>query len=162
MPRPARPLTAQRGALSRSMLALMAVTVLGVSATAITYLITNRNAPMSANATMVAPAPPKPIFFVLEPFTVTLVTPHTERLLHVGITLKVANEASRQRLANYLPVVRSRVLMLLSDQKVDELHSAQGKRDLANAIRRVTSEPMDGYYESQDVIDVLFTAFVVQ
>lgn len=158
---PLKPLKAQYGGLSRPLLALMAVTVLGVSATAITYLITNRDASPTASAAPAKTAPATPIFFVLEPFTVTLTSPHSERLLHVGITLKVADEASRQRLVNYLPVLRSRLLMLLSDQQVDELHSAHGKRELANAIRHAASAAMDGG-EPQEVIDVLFTAFVVQ
>ena len=141
------------------MIALLALSVLGASATAITYLITHPGTPPVVLTQAAQSA--APIFLDLEPFTVSLSNERAERLLHVGLTLKVADEASRRRLEQYLPVVRSRILILLTEQDPEAVQTAEGKRQLANAVRHAAGMPVEGF-EAQQVIDVLFTAFVVQ
>src|SRR5690606_2524324 len=126
-----------------------------------TYLITHRDRPLVINTAPHAKPPADPIFLPLDPFTVTLIGTHTERLLHVGLTLKVADEDSRRRLNSYLPVLRSRILLLLSEQNADTVQSRDGKRDLANAVRHAANVPVEGD-TPQHVVDVLFNAFVVQ
>ncbi len=63
------------------------------------------------------PNMPQPIFMELEPFTVNLTgaadTP--DRVLYIHVTLRLANEKSRKQLHEYLPEVRSRLLLLLSE-----------------------------------------------
>ena len=150
---------AQQGRIARSLVALLALTVLGASATAITYLITNRDKPVVIQA---APAEaPAPIFVSIEPFTVSLNGASYERVLHVALTLKAADERTRERIAQYQPVARSRLLMLLSEQNPETVQTTEGKRQLANEIRHTINQPFEGS-EPQQVIDVLFTAFVVQ
>lgn len=151
--------TSQHGGITRSIVALLALTILGASATAITYFLTNRDAPGVVEVAAAEPA--APIFIHLDPFTVTLSRQDYERFLHVAMTLKLADERSRTHIQTYMPVVRSRVLMLLGDQNPDSVHTTEGKRELANAIRHTVNMPFDGS-EPQQVIDVLFTAFVVQ
>jgi flagellar FliL protein len=151
---------AQRGRIARSMVALLALTVLGASATAITYLITNRDKPVVAAQAAPAEAV-APIFVNIEPFTVSLTGREYERVLHVALTLKAADERTRERIVQYQPVARSRLLMLLSEQNPETVQTSEGKRQLANEIRHTINEPFEGS-EPQQVIDVLFTAFVVQ
>src|SRR5690606_34706667 len=98
---------AQRGRIARSLVALLALAVLGASATAITYLITHRDTPLVV--TQAAPAEAAaPIFVSLEPFTVSLNGSTYERVLHVALTLKVADEQTSRRITQYQPVARSR------------------------------------------------------
>nr|MBF0682992.1 flagellar basal body-associated protein FliL [Pseudomonas sp.] len=151
---------AQRGRIARSLVALLALVILGASATAITYLITNRNAPLVVTQTAPAEAA-APIFVGIEPFTVSLNGNNYERVLHVALTLKVADERTRERLTQYQPVARSRLLLLLSEQDPEAVQTSAGKRQLANDIRHAINQPFTGS-EPQQVIDVLFTAFVVQ
>lgn len=117
--------------------------------------------------TFVAPpaapaAVPAPIFVPIEAFTVTLQNPDTERIMHVGITLRVTDEQSRLRLEKYMPEVRSRILMVLSAQSPTAVQTPQGKVDMANAIIQVVKRPFSPLPDGQYVSDVLFTAFVVQ
>lgn len=151
---------AQQGRIARSLVALIALVVLGASATAITYLITNRDTPLIVTQTAPA-APAAPIFVTLDPFTVSLAGKDFERVLHVSLALKAADERTRERIAQYQPVARSRLLMLLSEQNPETVQTTEGKRQLANEIRHTINQPFVGD-EPQQVIDVLFTAFVVQ
>ncbi len=105
---------------------------------------------------------PAPIFVPIEPFTVTLQNPDTERIMHVGLTLRVSDEQTRTRLEKYMPEVRSRILMVLSSQSPTGVQTQQGKTDMANAIKQAVNRPFSPLPDGQYVTDVLYTAFVVQ
>ncbi len=121
----------------------------------------------ATQTTFVAPpanpvAVPAPIFVPIEPFTVTLQNPDTERIMHVGLTLRVSDEQTRSRLEKYMPEVRSRILMVLSSQSPTGVQTQQGKTDMANAIKQAVNRPFSPLPDGQYVTDVLYTAFVVQ
>ncbi|MCD0505979.1 flagellar basal body-associated FliL family protein [Bordetella petrii] len=107
-------------------------------------------------------AVPAPIFIPLEAFTVTLNGQDSERILHVGVTLRAGDEQTRMRLEKYMPEVRSRVLMVLSEQSPAAVQTQQGKADLARAIVAAANRPFSPLPDGQQVSDALFTAFVVQ
>jgi len=117
-------------------------------------------ASLEANAE--PPPPPAPIFFELAPFTVTVDNDVTERILHVGVTLRLADELSRERLENYLPEARSRVLFELSKLNPEDLKGSDSRVALATAIAGTLSRPFAPQPVGQYVTDVLFTTFVVQ
>jgi flagellar protein FliL len=169
--------------LLRPLLAVAALVLVAGASVATTWMITTRMHESEAQAqqaqaqgpdgpvpvTYKAPpatpvAVPAPIFFALEPFTVTVSGPadDLDRILHVGITLRVSDEQSRQRIEKYLPEVRSRVLMVLSAQPAQTIHTQQGKQDLVAAGVQAVSRPFSPLPDGQAVTDVLFTAFVVQ
>jgi len=172
------PMRNNGGRLSRLLIALAALLIVALASVATTWIITSRmygaNAPQAAQAATgqppqvmsIAPMPPQvvpaPIFIDLEPFTVTLQNRDNERIVHVGLTLRVANEQSRERIQRYMPEVRSRVLMVLSAQNPDTVHTAEGKVNLASAIAHEVNRPFSPLPDGQYVTDVLFTAFVVQ
>ncbi|MNQ25708.1 flagellar basal body-associated protein FliL [compost metagenome] len=123
--------------------------------------------PQATPTTFVAPpagpiAVPAPIFVPIEAFTVTLQNAETERIMHVGLTLRVSDEQTRTRLEKYMPEVRSRILMVLSSQSPTGVQTQQGKTEMANAIKTVVNQPFSPLPDGQYVTDVLFTAFVVQ
>lgn len=123
--------------------------------------------PQATPATFVAPpagpiAVPAPIFVPIEAFTVTLQNAETERIMHVGLTLRVSDEQTRTRLEKYMPEVRSRILMVLSAQSPTGVQTQQGKTEMANAIKTAVNQPFSPLPDGQYVTDVLFTAFVVQ
>lgn len=123
--------------------------------------------PQATPTTFVAPpagpiAVPAPIFVPLEPFTVTLQNADTERIMHVGLTLRVSDDQTRTRLEKYMPEVRSRILMVLSSQSPIGVQTQQGKTDMVNAIKQAVNLPFSPLPDGQYVTDVLFTAFVVQ
>ncbi len=148
----------QRGAAARALLFVLALVVLVCAVAGTTYAVVSRNLPTAAETAPTSPPPPKPVFIELEPFTVTVSDPYADRILHVGLTLRVDDDSTRQRLMDYLPEIRSQLLVLLSEQRPDALQSGEGKRELASQVRASLNS---GVGKGQ-VMDVLFHAFVVQ
>lgn len=110
------------------------------------------------------PEPVNPIFVEIEPFTVnTKTTEGRSRLLYLGMTFQLGNEKSKEVIETYMPQVRSRLLMQLSDEKVDELNSAQGKSALAERLQAVLLDPPLAEHLPKLALDqILFTEFIVQ
>lgn len=107
-----------------------------------------------------APPPAAPVFFALDTFTVNL--GDADRVLYVGITLRLKDEETRARLNEYLPEVRSRLLLLLSRQDATQLATDNGKQTLASAIKETLSAPLIAGHPKQVVTDVLYTAFILR
>jgi len=119
--------------------------------------------PTTFTATPAAPAAvPAPIFIPIEPFTVTLEDESSERILRLGVTLRVGEEQSRSRIEKYQPEVRSRILMLLSSLSPTAVRTPEGRVELAKAIAAAVNKPFTPLPDGQLVTDVLFTEFVVQ
>ena len=111
------------------------------------------------------PQPPAaPVFMPLDTFTVNLLTPdnNPDRVLYIGLTLRLPDEATRRRMNDFLPEVRSRLLMLLSRQEAAQLANEQGKQQLVAQIKEVLSPPLVNGQPNQVVSDVLFTAFILR
>lgn len=113
------------------------------------------------------PTPPpvaaKPIFSPLDPFTVTITTGNSRsRVLHVAITLQVEDEASGALLQEYMPVVRDRVLRVLSKQDPVYVQSPEGREQLVDALADALSASYGPGPIVPRIANVLFTAFVVQ
>ena len=121
------------------------------------WRIEHQNAPAAPKE---APPPTAPVFFPLDTFTVNL--GDADRVLYVGITLRMKTEADRARLNDYLPEVRSRMLLLLSRQDATKLATDDGKKQLANDIKETLSAPLIAGQPKQNVTDVLYTAFILR
>ncbi|QMI05563.1 flagellar basal body-associated protein FliL [Citrobacter sp. RHB25-C09] len=106
------------------------------------------------------PPPPAPVFFALDTFTVNL--GDADRVLYIGITLRLKDEATRNRLNDYLPEVRSRLLLLFSRQDASVLATEDGKQKLIAAIKDTLMPPLVVGQPKQDVTDVLYTAFILR
>jgi flagellar FliL protein len=97
----------------------------------------------------------------LDPFVVNLADVGTSRYLRVTIELlvkdaEVADELEKNRVS--LTQARSAILELLTTQSSAELVKAEGKAALRQAIKESVSKAVNHL----EVIDVLFTDFVVQ
>lgn len=147
--------TRNRGKLIVAGVAVIAA--LGAGSFFLGSLLTNRQPAAPA-----VPVVPAPIFVALDSFTVNLKTEEGDRFLHTGLSLKVADAQTQARITEYLPEVRSRILLLLSAKQPAELSSVEGKRMLAQDIRRAVSQPFAPSLPAQQILDVLFTSFVVQ
>lgn len=183
-PLPTRKLTPNAGnasRLKRPLIGLLVLLLVSGASIATTWMITSRyqkqsgtSSPLPMNvgeAAQAAPAPPppapsyvfpSPIFLPIQAFTVTLTSEEAERILHVAITLRVGDEASRARIEKYMPEVRNRILMVLSAQGPQSVQTQKGKVDLAQALMQSVNKPFLPQPEPQTVSDVLFTEFVVQ
>ncbi|ATZ95019.1 MULTISPECIES: flagellar basal body-associated protein FliL [Dickeya] len=155
---------AQSGGNKRSLWLILLI-VIALAATAAAgagwWLLSQKKAETAASE---PPPPPAPVFMPLDTFTVNLLSPdnNPDRVLYVGITLRLPDEATRARLTNYLPEIRSRLIMLFSRQSSSVLATEQGKQKLVEDIKQVLSPPLVPGQPNQVVSDVLFTAFILR
>jgi len=105
---------------------------------------------------------PAPIFTKLDPFTVMLESKDSERMLFLGITLRLGDQQSSERIDKYMPEVRSRILMILSSLTPQDVQTPEGKAKLVQEIKAAISKPFAPIPDGQNVSGVLFTDFVVQ
>jgi flagellar FliL protein len=105
--------------------------------------------------------PPKiPVFLPLDTFTVNL--QGGERYLQTEITLQFDDQEQVDVFKTQMPRVRSRMLALLSGKHAEDLASTEDKKKLAQEIKAQLNQPFYPKGKPQQVVDVLFTAFVIQ
>ena len=104
----------------------------------------------------------KPIFVTLEPITVNLQAEGRNRFLHVGMSLKVRDEKAKAQVMEFMPELRSRALLMLSNRQPDSLVSTEDKSRLAGEILAELSRPLGDSLPPQGITSVSFSAFVVQ
>lgn len=116
-----------------------------------------------ASAVDTAPAePPAPIFVTVAPFTVNLQSDYGDRLLYVGLSLRVGDDKTREFLTQHMPEVRSRLLLLLSGKSAEALIKPQGKVHLKQEILGLFDDPISTPQPTLSIDDVLFSDFIVQ
>ena len=118
--------------------------------------------PKAAQTEAAKPVPEKPIFVTLEPFTVNLQGEGRAKFLHVGMALKVSGEPSKAQITEFMPELRSRTLMLLSNRSADSLVSPDDKAKLSEEIRTELNRPLNNDLPEQGITSVAFNTFVVQ
>jgi flagellar FliL protein len=137
---------------------LSAVTLCALAGGGYFYL----SAGKKAEAEPAAKVAEKPIFVALEPFTVNLQSEGRARFLHVGIALKVKDEKAKAQVVEFMPELRSRVLLLLSNRQPDSLVTTEDKSKLAEEIRTAINMPLSADLPPQGVSSISFNTFVVQ
>lgn len=108
--------------------------------------------------------PAAPVFMPLDTFTVNLVTAdnNPDRVLYIGLTLRLPDDETRHQLSNFLPEVRSRLLMLISRQESSQLASEAWKQQLIAQIKKVLNPPFVEGQPALVISDVLFSAFILR
>lgn len=103
-----------------------------------------------------------PLYMPLETFTVSLkpTDEDADRVLYIGLTLRLRDEPSRELLEEFLPEIRSRLLVLLSQQTADNLATNAGKTSLVEQIKEELNKPIS--HRSAVVTDVLYNAFILR
>ncbi|MDL2284149.1 flagellar basal body-associated protein FliL [Oxalobacter sp. OttesenSCG-928-P03] len=102
-----------------------------------------------------------PVFVSLDAFTVNL-QGEEGQLLQTAITLQLSDEEDANKLKQHMPLVRSRLVMLLSSKKAEEVLTAEGKTQLAQEIAEQIKQPFYPGDSSMEIQNVLFTSFIVQ
>jgi flagellar FliL protein len=143
-------------------LALLVVLVGGLGGVA--YLVLTGHNPLSSQQGAVAQPQSKPeappVFSKLDTFVVNLSGPGGT-LLQVDMQAELADAATQQKLTDYMPKVRSAVILLLSAKTPEELATPNGKLKLKNQIKQVINGAMDSGDE-EPVKNVVFTSFIIQ
>lgn len=125
-----------------------------------------------------------PVFVKLEPFTVKLQVEQQEAYIQATPELRVLDLPVGDRIKQYMPEIRHKVLLLMSGKKASDLATPQGVQKLSNEMRdsinviidgpkikvkgkgkpreEVPAEPADRADPDDSVQAVLFTSFIIQ
>jgi flagellar FliL protein len=103
-----------------------------------------------------------PVFLPMDQFTVNLQSEGVDQFLQVGFTLQVASQEQIELIKLYMPLVRSRLLLLLAAQRGSELATPEGKKKLQDDILAQVKQPFTQQAPPQAVTAVFFTSFVIQ
>ncbi|MCQ4444170.1 flagellar basal body-associated FliL family protein [Enterobacter cloacae] len=110
-----------------------------------------------------APVQVEPLYASMNTFTVSLkpTANESDRVLYLGLSIRVAEPQSLTVLEKYLPEYRSRIFMLLTHQTYEGLATDEGKRRLINAIQGELDKPL-AFNQSIRVTDVLINEFILR
>jgi flagellar FliL protein len=75
-----------------------------------------------------------PVYLSLDNMVVNLADPGGEKVAQVGVTLEVIDSTASDKVKVYLPSIRSRILLIISQRESAELLSIAGKEKLAADI----------------------------
>ena len=134
------------------------------SAAAVYFLAGDKLAALGGSEAPAAPVKaPTPLFVPITPFTVNLqANPGQQRLLYIGLSLRVGDTATEALLKEHMPEVRSRLLMLMASQRADELITPAGKEALSAQILALFDSPLTTPQPALAIDGVLFSDFIVQ
>lgn len=105
--------------------------------------------PEQPAARQMAPSGP-PAYLPLDNMVVNLADPGGERVAQVGITFELRDMAASDTVKQYLPTIRSGVLLLVSQKTSEELLKREGKEKLANDILREAARPFGGLDDEEE------------
>lgn len=148
--------------LARLFINVFAAALLITASVALTLYLQDKVEFPSANADTAEPVIPDPMFVSLEPFTVSLRDDDGSKILYVGITLRVMDQASLDLITDYMPEVRDRVLRILTRQGTRQIQASDGREVIASQLQEDLTQPYLPHPKGPDITRVLFTAYVVQ
>jgi len=104
--------------------------------------------------------PKQPIFLPLDPFIVNLKL--DGQFLQVQFTLQLETDEDVNKIKMYIPQVRGRILLLLSNKTADELSTTDGKQTLDKQIIELIAEPLSTNLAPIKIVNVFTTSFIIQ
>jgi flagellar FliL protein len=170
---------------------IIGVTVLVLGGGVVTFLLLKKSAPIDEDDEEVVATEKKrskkepaaaPVFVKLEPFTVKLQVEQQDAYLQATPELRVLDVPIGDRVKQYTPEIRHKVLLIMSGKKASELGTPQGVQRLSNEMRseinliidgpkprakgkaaaEESAEPSDQAGADDSVQAVLFTSFIIQ
>jgi len=145
------------------LIALIAVIALGGAGGAGWFFFLRAPADEAVEVAVAEEVHAEPVYFTLaENLVVNFQSPGGTRFLQVGIDLMTYDEESAHTLEKHAPVLRSSLILLLSDQSQETLLSREGKESLRAAALADVQHAM-AELDDHVVIEALyFTSFVMQ
>lgn len=110
-----------------------------------------------------APIEADPLYLSLSSFTVSLkpTANESDRVLYLGISVRLTDRQSLSILEKYLPEYRSRLFMLLTHQTYEGLSTDEGKTQLIASIKNELSKPL-AHNQAVKPTDVLINEFILR
>lgn len=103
-----------------------------------------------------------PVFMTLEPFTVNLQQEGGEHFLQAGIVFQVADQKTVEAMKTYMPIIRNRILFLLSSKAPSDINTLDGKKKLAAELVAAARESLPGTTPERGVDSAFLSSFVIQ
>ena len=107
-----------------------------------------------------------PTFLPMDNFTVNLAGDGDPHFLQLGLTLEISDPHAAESVKSYMPIIRSRILIVLTSKTPEQINSLEGKKLLAREILDITRSHLPELKEDPEgnkgVRDVLFASFVIQ
>lgn len=91
-----------------------------------------------------------PTYLPMDNMVVNLADPGGEKVAQIGVTLELSDAHATDRVKQYMPAIRSSVLMLVSQRTSEELLQREGKEKLAADILREAARPFGGMDEDEE------------
>ena len=88
-----------------------------------------------------------PVYLPLDNMVVNLADPGGEKVAQIGITLELSDTHATEKVKQYLPTIRSSILILVSQKTSEELLRREGKEKLAADILKEAARPFGGVEE---------------
>ncbi len=102
-------------------------------------------------------------FIKLETFTVNLQSEDDDpRYLQVELVIKANETGVVEVLAGKTPEIRNQILLLLSSKKAAEISTLEGKQQLSQDILQSLKQKIESEELQADILDLLFTSFIIQ
>jgi flagellar protein FliL len=102
-------------------------------------------------------------FYPVDPwFTFNLMDKDPERTGQIGIVYEIADKKSGEALKQKLPVIRSKILLLITGKHAKDVRSPDGKQQLADEILGLTKGILSSTGAEDGVKAVHFAIFVIQ
>ena len=103
-----------------------------------------------------------PVFHTLDPFTVNLAEENGDHYLQVSVVYQLVDNKAVDEVKTYLPVIRNRILLLLSAKRPRELATAEGKQKLVDELVGAARASIPGEAPDRGITGALLGAFVIQ
>lgn len=127
----------------------VAVLVLALVGGGAFFLLSKKNAADEEGEEVVHVAPKgPPTYLALDNMVVNLADPGGEKVAQVGITLELADSKSPEKVKPYMPIIRSAVLLLISQRTAEELLAIEGKEKLAADILLEATKPFQAAHDT--------------
>jgi len=101
-----------------------------------------------------------PAFVTMESFTVNLAD--REHFLQIGFSYEVTGSDTTDAMKIHMPILRSKILLLLASKSSQDLGSVDGKNRLAEELVARARETLPLTAPDKGVSGVHFSAFVIQ
>jgi len=101
-----------------------------------------------------------PVFVELEPFTVNLQP--DGQFLQATFNLQVEDEIVAEEIKLYMPLIRSRLLLMLSNKTGTNLAQQEGKTTLVTEMKELIEQPFSKGAKPLKIDNVFITSFVIQ
>jgi flagellar FliL protein len=97
-----------------------------------------------------------------ETFTVNLLPDPEDKFLQLDLTIEVRGVELAEKMKSQMPLLRNRVLLLLTSKKASDIATPEGKAQLSEELLAELKKPLTARGKPVKVTQVLFTSFVIQ